>query len=162
MKLFVDEDTGSSIGIALKQVWTDVEWVGNSKHSRIKLGAKDEVWLPFVGTNGMLVLSRNINIVEVETQRDLVVSKKVGIVFFPQHLNKLELLRLILKKWDWLVSIDSIEARPFAFLVSAFGRPTRLPLEGSVSRLSRRRKIASLPSSVPAVKAMAIQPNNSG
>jgi len=138
MRVFVDEDTGSSIGIALKAVGVNVEYVDKSKHSLVRCGTKDEVWLPIVGNLGMLVLSRNTGILEVETERELVVAHNIGIVFFPQGLPKLELLRLILKKWEWLLSVDTTETRPFAFFVNSYGRHKRLSVAGPIPR--RRRK----------------------
>ena len=127
MRIFVDEDTGSSLAKALKAVGVQVEYPTKSLHSIIKLGAKDEDWLPIIGREGRLVLSRNTGILENEAERELVISEHVGIVFLPQHLRKLRTLQLVMRKLDWLEIIDT-EPRPFAHRVSATGRTTRLGL----------------------------------
>ncbi|MGQ9677644.1 MAG: PIN-like domain-containing protein [Chloroflexota bacterium] len=99
MRIFVDEDTGSSIAKALNAVGIPTEYPSASKHSPVKTGDDDCKWLPFAGDKGMLVLSRNIAILQVEAERDLILAHKVGIVFLPAYLTRIDLLRLVMKKW---------------------------------------------------------------
>ncbi|MHB1160908.1 MAG: PIN-like domain-containing protein [Chloroflexota bacterium] len=100
MKLFVDEDTGAGLGRALAAVGVQARYV--AKDMPIVPGTKDEHWIPWAGREGSLVLSRNTAILEAEAQRSLLIVCGVGIVFLPQHLSSFSLLRLILKKWEWL------------------------------------------------------------
>lgn len=139
MKVFVDEDTGSSVGKALEAIGVEAFYVSASKHSIIKSGDGDDVWLPIAGRNGWLVLTRNIRIIENEAERELVISERVGMVFLPQHLSRFELLRLILKKWDWLKAIDATVPRPFAFSVNPIGRTRRIDPIGPPVRARRQR-----------------------
>jgi PIN like domain len=106
----VDEDTGLSVARALRAVRVEVDFVGSG--GSFSYGAKDELWLPFAGKQRLLVLSRNIAILRSQTQRELVVSENVGIVFLPPGLTAFELLQLVIKKWPWLNGVDATEPRP--------------------------------------------------
>jgi len=126
MRVFVDEDTGSGLGKALRAVGVDGDYVGRGRS--FGTGVKDEIWIPYAGINRMLVLSRNTGILQSESQRGLLIAGQVGIVFLPAHLSSIDLLRLVMKKWDWIVAIDETEDRPFAFRLTQYGRATRLLL----------------------------------
>ncbi|MHB8993462.1 MAG: PIN-like domain-containing protein [Chloroflexota bacterium] len=124
MKLFVDEDTGAGLGRALAAVGVQARYV--AKDMPIVPGTKDEHWIPWAGREGSLVLSRNTAILEAEAQRSLLIVCGVGIVFLPQHLSSFSLLRLILKKWEWLETADTAVTRPFAFRMASSGRTSLL------------------------------------
>jgi hypothetical protein len=136
VKVFVDEDTGAGLGRALRAVAVEAEYV--SKSRRIQPGTPDEIWIPWAGKNGFLVLSRNTGILAAEAQRALVIAHEVGIVFLPQYLSAFDLLRLVLKKWDWLETADASESRPFAFQLSPGGRSRRLQLRPPSSHALRQ------------------------
>jgi hypothetical protein len=126
VKLFVDEDAGAGLGRALRAVGVEADWVGSNRS--IRPGTRDEIWIPRAGREELLVLSRNLGILTVEAQHALVLEHAVGIVFLPQHLAPLPLLRLVLRRWDQLEAIYDTEPRPFAYLLTAAGRFRRLPL----------------------------------
>jgi hypothetical protein len=88
----------------------EVDFVGSGGSFGYR--AKDELLLPFAGKQRLLVLSRNIAILRSQTQRELVVSENVGIVFLPPGLTTFELLQLVIKKWAWLNGVDATEPRP--------------------------------------------------
>lgn len=120
MKLFIDEDTGPGIAKALIDVGIrDVEFIGKGRHYPKK--TSDLVWLPYAGDNGKLVLSRNHRILTVDAERELLIAHSVGIVFLPQHLTAFELLRLVLRRWDWLEQLDAQSVRPFAYYLRRGG-----------------------------------------
>ncbi len=126
MKLFVDEDTGSGLGRALRAVGVEADWVGTNR--TIRPGTADEIWIPRAGREGLLVLSRNTGILRVEAQHALVIEHGVGIVFVPQYLAPLPLLRLVLRRWERLETLYEVEPRPFAFSLTAGGQFRPLPL----------------------------------
>lgn len=126
MKIFVDEDAGASIGRALAAVGVQAEYVAGGR--AIRPATRDEIWIPWAGREGSLVLSRNTGILEAEAQRALLMAARVGVVFLPPYLSPLALLRLLMKRWDWLETLDATQKRPFAYRMSASGRTTRLKL----------------------------------
>lgn len=138
MRVFVDEDTGSGLARALSAVGIETEYPTSKKSSPIKLGDGDDKWLPFAGRQGRLVLSRNTNILQVEAERELLLTHLIGVVFLPQHLDKLELLRLVMKRWDWLLEVDATVPRPFAYYLGATGRAVRLPVSPAAVKVLRR------------------------
>lgn len=127
MKLFFDEDAGTRVAEALRVLdVATVEYISNRR--RIKKGTRDEDWLPVVGREGFLLLSCNIGILEAEAQRNLLIRENVGVVFLPGQATRLQVLRLIVSKWEWLNSIHEHEPRPFAYVMALSGRvrPVRL------------------------------------
>ena len=127
MKLFIDEDTGARLGRALRLVNADV-WVVE-KNTKITPGTPDAKWIPEVASANRIILSRNSQMLEPRYERRLLIDNKAALILLPPHLSSLSLLRLILRKWDWLVRIWETEPRPFAFRVSVIGNVTREDLE---------------------------------
>jgi hypothetical protein len=130
VKLFFDEDVGRGVPDALRAVGlTNVSYVRREFRARLKRTRQpvlDEEWLPYVGKGGWLAFSCNRGILEAEAQRNLLISEGVGIVFLTTGQEKsVEVLKLILRKWDWLEAIDRNEPRPFAYVTTLRGQATR-------------------------------------
>ena len=130
MKLFVDEDLGKGIPEALRTIEVgEVSYVRRAFRKRIRRGEniRDEDWIPHAGRGGWLVLSCDTGILEADAQRELWIKENVGGVFLTTgQENKLKVLQLLLRKWDWLETIDEHETRPFAYLMPISGRNARL------------------------------------
>ena len=127
MKLFFDEDTGKGVPTALRAVGIRADYVGNRR--RFRLGTADEIWLPVAGREQWLVVSCNKAILNAEAQREIFIREKVGAVFLTSgQERKIELLKLILRKLEWLERIDEEETRPFAFEMTIGGKIRRSPL----------------------------------
>lgn len=136
MKLFLDENLGRGIPEALRALelpGTSVEYVRRVFKKGIlrgdyPRGVKDEDWIPFAGRGGWLVISCNKAILHAEAQRELWIGENVGGVFLTSgQEKKREVVLWILKKWDWLETIDRRDLRPFAYLASLTGKPKRDP-----------------------------------
>jgi hypothetical protein len=127
VKLFIDEDTGTRVARALHALnIATVDWVGNDR--RVRKGTKDEDWIPYVGRGGFLLFSCNVGILESEPQRNLLITEKVGAVFVTSgQLTALQLMQLIMRRWEWLTALDETEPRPFAYLMTIHGRTRRDP-----------------------------------
>ena len=134
MRLFVDEDFGRGIPEALRalKICRTVQHVRRVFKKRIKRGefpdgVKDEDWIPFAGRGGWLVLSSDTGILDADTQRELWISENVGGVFLTTgQENRVKVMQLLLRKWDWLETIDKKQQRPFAYLMPISGRGIRL------------------------------------
>lgn len=128
MKLFFDENFGSTLPDALRRVRAPADAFERPRRGGpIDPGAPDFAWLAWVGQNGFLGLSEDLNILASETERTLAQAARTGLVFFRTGQSpRWQALRLILKKWDWLELVDRSIERPFAFIVSASGRHRRV------------------------------------
>ena len=119
MIVFCDEDVGTGVPVALRAVAYRVNYtIGLGWQGR-----KDVDWLATAGANGWLVLSCNLEMLNVALERQAIVDNQVGIVFFTrQHLARPEMLRVLLNKWGALEKLDSDVPRPFARFLSPNGR----------------------------------------
>ena len=139
MKLFIDEDTGASLGRALAAVGVDAWHVTRGKSARVKPGTPDEVWIPLVAGDGRLILSRNIQMLDSPVERQLLIAHSAGVIYLPPHSTSLRLLQLVLKKWSWLELIAAQTPRPFAYRLTAAGLPITEDLLNHSPRPRRRR-----------------------
>lgn len=129
MRLLFDEDLGKGVPEALRNVGINATHVRRVFKTRIARGEAiaDEDWIPFAGKDGLLVISCNTAILESDAQRDLWIDNGVGGVFLTSgQERKIEVLKLILRKLDWLETIDAKQPRPFAFRMTISGRRPRL------------------------------------
>jgi hypothetical protein len=121
VRLFVDEDAGPTFARSLIATGLfDVDYVSNDRS--IKTGTEDEKWIPYAGQHGFLVISHNKRMLRVQTQRALLVTERVGIVFFPNQATVPELTDLALAKRRWMEGIDATIDRPFAYIVHRDGK----------------------------------------
>jgi hypothetical protein len=124
LRLFFDEDLGRGVAEALSAVHVPADWVGPSR--TIEKGTPDSVWLPVAGKQGWLVISANRAILTTEAERELWARHRVGGVFLTTgRIRSIDLLRLILRKLDWLERID-LAQRPFAYFLSPSGRTSKV------------------------------------
>lgn len=128
MKLFFDEDMGKGIPHALWALGVyDIDYVADDRP--IRKGTLDDIWIPYVGQHGYLLISCNKAILENEAERTLIIQHRVGAVFLSSgQARRFQTCRLLLQKWEWLEEIDAMVPRPFAFLLPLRGRPQRRPL----------------------------------
>jgi hypothetical protein len=136
VKLFFDEDAGGRVASALAELRVDVKRIGGARAPR--RGTVDERWIPFAGREGRLVISRNLRMLITDSQLELLVREKVGVVFLPQHIERFSLMKLLMRYWDRIEKLDDSEARPFAYFLGMGGRFSKLPLSGDSAALRRR------------------------
>ena len=136
MILYFDEDIGKGVpsalfGVNLKTVLWKAKRYGSATRT------PDTRWLTDVGRKNWLAFSCNTEILNVETERELIEQGNVGIVFLTSgQENGADVLRLVLNKWKWLESIDTQVDRPFVFTIRIDGHPRRVP----IAPLRRRRR----------------------
>jgi hypothetical protein len=142
VNIFFDEDTGTGVPLALKNVDVrEVEYVSQKKKARIRKGTPDEDWIPWAGQNNYLVFSCNTGILEAEAQRELLIQERIGIVFLTSgQETKLQVLKLVLNKWQWLEQLWENEPRPFAFRISIRGYKKKIDLSGPPGPRTRSRR----------------------
>ena len=128
MRLLFDENQGKGVPEALRGVGLkEVSYIRRLYRSELQRdpqrGIKDEEWIPLAGKDGWLVFSGDKAILEAEAQRQLWIEHHVGGVFLSHNSGTaVDVLKLVLRKWDWLETIDRNQARPFAYRLNLSGR----------------------------------------
>ena len=132
---------GKSVAEALSGVGlTTVLWKLKRYGGRSRI--PDVQWLTDAGQDGWLVISCNIEILNVEIERDTIERERVGIVFLTSgQENSPDILRVILNKWEWLEAIDFQVERPFVYTLRiSDGHSQRIPI---APLRKRRRRLSS-------------------
>ena len=121
---YFDENMGSRIPAALKMLRLKVI------SSITKQGGQDDIdYLKRAGQKGWLAISANKHMLDVQEERNTIISEKVGIVFVTEgQMSRPKLMLLLLKKWDWFEVIEKEEERPFAFYLYPSGKIRKIEL----------------------------------
>lgn len=135
MRLYFDEDVGKGIPNALRGVGVgDVVYPGKYNRGRgktqlrVERGFKDWQWIPVVGIDGYLAISYNHHMLDVDIERQLLIQNMDGMVYIMCGREiSLNVLRLILQKWEWLEALYETEPRPFAYKLRMSGHARRDP-----------------------------------
>jgi hypothetical protein len=127
VKVFLDEDNGTGIPKALRLVRApaaQIVFPESDAGSIIRKGTSDLEWLSWVGTNGFLAISQNIRLMDNPLERQHLLEVSAGVVFIGSGRQPAwKVLRLLLRRWEWLQQIDAHEPRPFAVRLDFAGRP---------------------------------------
>lgn len=123
---YFDENMGSKVPSALKTLGLRVIPGVKKQYGG---GQNDIQYLTRAGQKGWLAISANKDMLNVKDEKDTIIAEKVGIVFITDgQMKRPELMLLLLKKWDWLETIDKDEQRPFAFFLYPAGRAKKKEL----------------------------------
>lgn len=120
MILLTDEDIGTRVPRALSLV-------GYDARSLFQMGwctHPDKVWLARAGPLGAdwLVFSANKRMLQVPSEREVIIGAKIGIVYLTKGEEHLpDVLSLLLRKWDTLETLNKTVTRPFARFLSPQG-----------------------------------------
>lgn len=129
MKLFFDEDCGTRVPRALKDIGlpvADIAYPTSSAAGPLPKGTSDSDWLKWVGNNGYLAISRNVRIMRKPDERAALLSAAAGAVFIDAGQEPVwKLLRRILDRFEWCIEIDRSERRPFAYRLRMTGNAER-------------------------------------
>lgn len=123
---YFDENMGGSIPKALKILGLRAI-SGVSK--RYGVGQEDIEYLSRAGRRNWLAISADKHMLDVQEERNTIVTERVGVVFITDgQMKRPKLMLLILKKWGWFETIDKEEERPFAFYLYPSGRTHKIQL----------------------------------
>ena len=119
MTFFVDNNLSKYIVRGMKGFGEDV--VHLTEH--FPASAADIDWLPFVGENGYILLTRDRNIRYNTAERQAFKKYKVGAFFLGgKGLSRCAQIRQIVRCWHRLKEYDKKTRRPYMFTVSASGK----------------------------------------
>lgn len=119
-RFYVDEDT-IFLGRALAAVRDDVVYPGHQR-CKIAAGAKDGQWVPLVGAEGWLLISRDRKILTRPVQRISLIDNGVRAVFLTKagHLSRWDQMRLVVQHWERIEALAEEEG-PFAYSLTSRG-----------------------------------------
>jgi hypothetical protein len=117
--LLCDEDIGTKVPRALTLV-------GYEAKSLVEMGwnTKEDIWwLPKAGELDWLVFSSNKEMLQVPSERQAIIDGNVGIVYLTSGEEfVVDVLSLLLKKWDLLETTFLTVPRPFARFLTPDGK----------------------------------------
>jgi len=101
------------------------------KHTTEKFGkgAADEVIIPGIGSEGGILVTKDINIQRTRLQAQLCEQHKLGAFFLKMPKGQdtsWEIVKLLVYNWEYLVDKAHKEKRPFAFRLKPVGKPERM------------------------------------
>ena len=100
---YFDENMGGSVPRALKILGLRAI-PGVSK--RYGAGQDDIEYLGRAGQRNWLAISANKHMLDVQEERNTILTEQVGIVFMTDgQMKRPALMLLLLKKWQWLVDL---------------------------------------------------------
>jgi len=155
VNIFFDEDNGTGIPKALQLIrpkGDHVHYPSDRGHQLIKKGEQDRVWIPRVGDAGYLVFSQNKWMLHNAEERGLLIRSRVGAVFLASgNDTAFEVMKVIVRRWDWLRLLDRTVPRPFAYLLTIGGEARKLDMHAALP-LGRGQRAPGIrvPTSVPA------------
>lgn len=128
MKLFFDENIGSTVPDALRHVGAPAQDIARPrKGGVVGLGATDIEWVRHVGANGYLGLTEDLKILQSPAVIQEARRWGAGLIFLPTgQWQRWQVLRLLLWRWEWLQTVDASVSRPFAFRWDRHGRARRI------------------------------------
>jgi hypothetical protein len=130
-RFFVDENT-LPLGKALAAVRGDVLHPGHLRCPVAK-GALDTEWLPYVGSHGLVVLTRDLRIRSRPAEKRLFVAHTVKGVFLTKsgQMTRWDVLRMVVQHWDKIEPLQNL-AGPWARSLTTAGlRELKLPVGSS-------------------------------
>lgn len=119
MKFFIDENLPPNLAEGLhlleKPNGDGIEIISIQKE--FGRGAKDEDWLPMVGKQGGIVLTQDLRIHSLRSQKEIYRAAGVGIFFFHPPSNSgwryWEMVLQIINRWAEIKKIEPKNQHPF-------------------------------------------------
>lgn len=95
-------------------------------------GAKDEDWIPKVGTEKAFVITQDINISRRKHELELYEKNKIGIFFLrgpskKKGLSIWQMTEALAKNWSEMITKMHKEEKPFAYTFGLKGKLKKLP-----------------------------------
>ncbi|MBL7499816.1 hypothetical protein I6A84_37155 [Frankia sp. CNm7] len=126
-RFFVDENT-LPLGRALAAVRHDVLHPGHLR-CPVEKGSLDTAWLPYVGDERLVLLTRDIRIRHRSAEKRLFLAHAVKGVFLTKagSMTRWDMLCMVVQHWDKIEPLDGLPG-PWAFSLTNAGlRELKLP-----------------------------------
>ena len=126
MKLFFDEDVGSTVASRFKESAPEFEVSFVNPGQEVPKETEDVDWIRKVAASGYTAISHNRGQLRVEAEMQAIREHKLGIIYIPNDLTVEQKVALLLRRRKWLAAVCQRKGRPFAFWVSKTARVTEL------------------------------------
>lgn len=126
MRFFFDNNLSAKLASGMREFGEDV--VHLTDH--FPQDAADSEWLPFVGENAYILVTRDEKIRWKPAELQAVKNFKVGAFFLGgKKLDRCQLIQQVVRNWPRMKQIAHSESRPFAIRIPPHGTKfTDLPL----------------------------------
>ncbi len=118
MKFFLDMNLSPRLAHGMQEFGQDVTHLVD----HFDQGEKDEIWLPHVGTNGWILVTRDNRIRRNPAELRALREFQVGAFFLGgKGLSKCDIIEQVVRNWRRMNSLAEKTKRPFAYRVPAKG-----------------------------------------
>ena len=115
---FMDNNLSPNMARGMKEFGENVEHLQENFPEE----AKDIEWLPYVGERGLIVVTKDRNILRQPIQRKAFRENSVGAFFLGgKGLNRCQLIQQLVRNWPRMKELARKSHRPFAFKVPPKG-----------------------------------------
>ncbi|HEX9732147.1 MAG TPA: DUF5615 family PIN-like protein [Thermoanaerobaculia bacterium] len=126
MKFFIDNNLSEHLARGMKAFGEDVEHLKD----RFPAATSDPEWLQYLGTQGILLITRDERVRWRPVELESLLRHKVGAFFLGgKNRNRCELIQQLVRNWSQMKDWASKTPRPFAMRVPPQGTKfKRIPL----------------------------------
>lgn len=141
MTYFVDRDLGPRVGEALRSVKVDTVL----HRERFGPATPDDIWIPAVAADGLVILTRDRHIRSRRAERDVFVDAGAKCIVVTTRVSTpLDDLRALLIAWPRIEDHVANTPGPFMFGLARDGRLTQyIPTSGSFGPEARKQAMAA-------------------
>jgi hypothetical protein len=119
MKFFIDYNLSPQLAAGLKGFGEDVMHIID----RFDAGAEDIEWLSYVGSEGMILVTRDDKIRRHPLEKRALKEHRIGAFFLGgKNQNRCALIQQVVRSWPRMKDLATKTDRPFAFRVRPGGR----------------------------------------
>ncbi len=118
MRFFIDNNLSKQMADGMAAFGEEVEHLRDS----FRADARDEDWLPYVGENEMVLVTRDEAIRRKPAELRALKSHNVGAFFLGgKNLDRCKLIQQLVRNWPRMKEYAAKTRRPFAFRIRATG-----------------------------------------
>jgi hypothetical protein len=117
-RFFFDANLSSHLAAGMRSFGESVEHISET----FVAGAEDAGWLPYVGSNGLVLATRDLRIWQSPAEIALVRHHKIGGFILAGHeLDRCGLIQQLIRHWPLMKRTASKEPRPYLYRLRKTG-----------------------------------------
>jgi predicted nuclease of predicted toxin-antitoxin system len=116
-------DNNISLNMARAMELLDIECCVRHLQEQFEEGTKDEEWLPFVGDNGYILVTRDKKITKRKGELEAYKRHKVGaFILTGKNMPIWAQVKQLILSWEKMKNLAEKTPRPFAFQIRSKGK----------------------------------------